>query len=194
MRLACLPDLDGDGVPESIVAVIYPEKMDMEGGGNALPDTWEMTFLVTGKGPDWRGVAPLAISGSEVGVEGTVSGERRAGEARGRKMGAGGANGGGTRAAIKTQDSEEVHRYALKSGKLVPLGRPTRRRMGALSSRSAEGRSSLSPCPTPPATPRPPPATPVSNWIVTRWGRRILNNLPVHSAAPFTCCGRFSTP
>jgi hypothetical protein len=32
-----------------------------------------MTFLVTCKGPDWRGVAPLALSGSEVGVEGTAA-------------------------------------------------------------------------------------------------------------------------
>ncbi len=128
VRLACLPDLDGDGAPESIVAIIYPEKVDMDAAptANALPHTWEITFLVSGKSPDWRGLAPLTLSGYELGIEGDVSASVELVKLDDGKWALSVRH---ARSAYDENDrgSEDVRHFTLKSGKLVPVRRPSRR-------------------------------------------------------------------
>jgi hypothetical protein len=66
VRLSCWPDLDGDGAPESIVS-IRPEHREPYG------ESVTRLFLVSGKGPGWRAVAPLGVDGTCPGVEGSHS-------------------------------------------------------------------------------------------------------------------------
>jgi hypothetical protein len=70
---------------------------------------------------------------------------------------------------------------------VAELAARTKRRMSPLRAASARVL-----CTTPPATPRHSKGSPVSNWIVTRWGRRILMILPKCSdrAHPTVACFR----
>jgi hypothetical protein len=128
VRLACLPDLDGDGSPESVVAILYPERTgpDDVGGRYPLAETLDVAFLVSGKGPAWRAVTPLVVSGYQIGVEGHTSASvelvrfpdgRWALSLRSVIDACGEADCG----------SEVVERFTLKRGKLVrEPGRPVR--------------------------------------------------------------------
>ena len=68
VRLSCWPDLDGDGAPESVVSIRAEFR---EPYGESVTRT--RTFLVSGKGPSWRAVAPLGVDGMCPGVEGSHS-------------------------------------------------------------------------------------------------------------------------
>jgi hypothetical protein len=121
VRLACLPDLDGDGTRESVVAIIYPHKQGPEDGGFTY--TFEVTFLVSGKSPNWRAVAPLAISGNAPGVEGT----------RGAQIEVVPIEGGRWALAVRTSivacgeedcESQKFHHYTLTNGRLMQTAHP----------------------------------------------------------------------
>jgi hypothetical protein len=127
VRLACLPDLDGDGTPESVVAIIYPHGggPDDTGSSGGHVDTFQLMFLVSGKSPGWRGVAPLAISGYQMGVEGSESASVQLIKLEDGQWGL----------AVRTftegcgdedcSSGEVVRRYSLKKGKLTQIGAPS---------------------------------------------------------------------
>jgi hypothetical protein len=119
VRLGCLPDLDGDGRPESLVVIVYPHRQDLDDpGAGRYPESLEMIFLVSGKRPSWRAVAPLATSGTELGVEG-----RRTATVAPIRLPDGGwlleVKAGITACGEEGCDSEETTRFALRHGKLV---------------------------------------------------------------------------
>jgi hypothetical protein len=86
---------------------------------------FELIFLVSGKSPGWRGVAPLAISGYQSGVEGSESASVQLIKLEDGQWGL----------AVRTltdgcgEDScsstEVVRRYSLKNGKLAQIGAPS---------------------------------------------------------------------
>ena len=113
VRLSCWSDLDGDGAPESIVWLRH-DHGEPHGGSVAR------VFLVSGKGPAWRPIAPLGVDGTSPGVEGSSSTNVRAVRlADGRlALAVETVTGGG---GDCDQPFEKVAVFTLKESKLIPV-------------------------------------------------------------------------
>ena len=65
VQLACGPDLDGDGQPESIVHISWRTLLNGRSCGTIRNDNdyWDtgVTFLISGRAASWKAVAPLGI-------------------------------------------------------------------------------------------------------------------------------------
>jgi len=127
VRLACLPDLDGDGIPESVVAIIYAHGggPDDTGDTGSHIGTFELLFLVSGKGPGWRGVAPLAADGYQMGVEGNEASSVELIKLEDGRWGLAVRTFADSCGGEDCWSSEVVRRYSLKNGKLAQVGRPS---------------------------------------------------------------------
>ncbi len=69
VRIECGPDIDGDGSPEAVVTLTHQAPSNE---GVEYPSI-DLMFLATRSGTKWRAIAPLGISGSILGVEGSFS-------------------------------------------------------------------------------------------------------------------------
>jgi hypothetical protein len=114
VRLLCLPDLDGDGAPESVVWI----RRDY---GEPHDDSVARVFVVSGKGPAWRAIAPLGVDGTCPGVEGSRSTNVlvvRLADGRPAFAVETMSGGGGD----CDEPIEKVSVFTLKRNKLVPVG------------------------------------------------------------------------
>jgi hypothetical protein len=71
VRVSCGPDLDADGVREAIILVTARWEME-RGDAGVVPESRDFIFLASRRNAKWRALSPLAISGDELGVEGSV--------------------------------------------------------------------------------------------------------------------------
>jgi YARHG domain len=117
VSLACLPDLDGDGAPEAVVEVDRGYKNpDFKDNNIAL------VFLVSGRGPDWRAVAPLGVDGTSPGVEGYIGTQAKAVKLASGKLGLAVERDTGAGGDECCQEYETVTVFALKGRKLAKQG------------------------------------------------------------------------
>jgi len=114
VRLSCLPDLDGDGAPESVVSIRHDYAKPND-------DSLARVFLVSGKGPAWRAIAPLGVDGTCPGVEGSCSTSVRVVRLARGELGLAveTVTGGG---GDCDQPFEKVSVFTMKGGKLVRVG------------------------------------------------------------------------
>ncbi len=114
VHLSCASDLDGDGTPEAIVRVSRHYKQK-----EFINDGVGIVFLVSGKAPHWRAVAPLGVDATIPGIEGSRSTNVEVVKLAGDKLALAvdtQSGGGGD----CDQSFEKISVLTLKGGKLIP--------------------------------------------------------------------------
>jgi len=113
VRLSCLSDVDGDGAPESIVSLRHDY-------GEPYDESAARIFLVSGKGPAWRAIAPLGVDGTCPGVEGSRSTNVRVVRLADGKLAFAveTVSGGG---GDCDEPIEKVSVFTLKASELIPV-------------------------------------------------------------------------
>jgi hypothetical protein len=71
VRVACGPDLDGDGFPEAVVTLTRPSDMRPD-DDPASQWSIDLTFLAARRGARWSGVVALGLNGAIPGIEGSI--------------------------------------------------------------------------------------------------------------------------
>ena len=116
VSLACLPDLDGDGAPESVVEVDRHYKLE-----GFEDESIQLVFLVSDRGPNWRAVTPLGVDGRIPGLEGSTGTRVKAVKLVSGKLGLAVEKDTGAGGDECCQDYETVTVSTLKGGKLTKV-------------------------------------------------------------------------